>query len=564
MAARAARVKANRQLRVKRLPSLQFFRGKKDRRQIETMSVTTTATATAATPERATAELPAQPPRRGPEIRIRRYGRSDFERFDQEAARGPHLCVGSATIGKVDIDCRYHWKKAQWGVLGHEKTPAGIVYMDITFNQPKGYWLERANVFITLSEDSSSYACYAPRHLTTDPRRPLGADYTVQITEYYGPHLLTGTPTCLAEAKHLSFVPSVGVMGFEFGGIGYESATFKNRVGRWVFKGKVRRPIGCEGLRTLEWELCENELSPEQAHSQVYQTAFAFEHSKRPVFMRVEVQGKLRSRSRQMKHELLRFSSAFARKDYSTLTKLDLGNRVEFKKSLDQAAQGLDLAMQMANCERIPLEVPDPTPAQFIDGVSPGRLQDQTQQSPLRQRPAPGERIDRELEEDSLELQQQDLRCVEGRVTDPIVESLRRQLRDRFGSDIAACIHLEETRRDPETPKEDAVPDRNETTPTKAASPPLEAIEQPVLDIVQIPGLLMILKFIATVLQWVSALQRVQLRQSGKAASGPAHHARLLGENASRSAGETQLGKAVHPFPSPPAVAGGTLRASSS
>lgn len=32
--------------------------------------------------------------RQGPAIQVRRYGQNDFERFDEETARGSHLCVG--------------------------------------------------------------------------------------------------------------------------------------------------------------------------------------------------------------------------------------------------------------------------------------------------------------------------------------------------------------------------------------------------------------------------------------------------------------------------------------
>lgn len=58
-------------------------------------------------------------------------------------------------LGKVDVDCRYRWKKAQWGVLDTTERPAGIVYMDITFKQPPGYWLQSVTVFVTLSQDAT-------------------------------------------------------------------------------------------------------------------------------------------------------------------------------------------------------------------------------------------------------------------------------------------------------------------------------------------------------------------------------------------------------------------------
>ncbi|AEO58521.1 hypothetical protein MYCTH_2305912, partial [Thermothelomyces thermophilus ATCC 42464] len=112
----------------------------------------------------------------------------------------------------------------------------------------------------------------------------------------------------------------------------------------------------------LEWDLSENSINPEQAHSQTYHTAFGFEHSKRPLFMRVEVEGKLRGRSRQMKHDLLKFSPRSAE---IYIDGDDFARHVEFKKPLDQIARSLDMAMQMENIKKIPVEMPDQMPAQF-------------------------------------------------------------------------------------------------------------------------------------------------------------------------------------------------------
>ena len=461
----------------------------------------------------------------------------------------------------MDIDCKYHWKKAQWGVLGNEKTPAGIVYMDITFKQPKDYWLKQGNVLITLSDDSPSEPRSAPRRPSDMAIRPLSSDYAVQLTNHYGPQLLTGTKTILAKTKHNKFVPTVGAMGFEMGGVGCESATVKHSAGRWVFKGTLGTPKGGDGLRTLEWELSENDVNPEQVHNQTYQTAFAFEHSMRPVFMRVEVKGKLLGRRHQMKHAVLRFSSTFAKKDDSTLTELDLGRTVEFTSSLDHVAQGLDMAMQMANCERLPVEVPDPTPAHFIPEITLESPLGQTQRLPRRQPPAYEQGNVQESVE-RLELQQHECKYVQDCEADPVTASLRRQLRDRAGSDVATCIHEEEARRDSETTNEDTVAVNSKSTPVEAVTSPVEAIDPSVLDIVKIPGLLMLLKLIATMMQWLSSSQRVlpdptQDVTPGSAGHELVDHARLLGESLSRTTVQRQLAKLVEPLSSPPAMAVG-------
>lgn len=310
---------------------------------------------------------------RGPAIRVRRFGHNDFERFDQENAVGQHLCVGEKTIGKVNIECKYRWRQSQWGLIGTQSSPAGIIYMDIMFHQPDGFWLESATVYITVGEDehltyalgkqkkgkSSGCRVHIPEHI------PIDSEHSVQISEHYGPKLLTGNKTLRQEVKTREFVPTLGVMGMaELGGVGHKSNYVQERVGCWRFQGNVCRPQGQPGFRTLRWDLTENKFEPDQPHSPEYHTAFAFEHSRRPVYMRVEIEGKLKSKGQQMLHRAFRFSSAMGKKDHSTLTHMDLRKLVP-RRRLDEVARGLDMAMQMKNCEKVPVQVPGPRPARF-------------------------------------------------------------------------------------------------------------------------------------------------------------------------------------------------------
>jgi hypothetical protein len=490
---------------------------------------------------------------RGPVIRVRRYGWNDFERFDEETARGSHLCVGSASIGKVDIDCKYHWKRAQWGVLGSEKRPAGIVYMDITFKQPTGYWLDRASVFVTLSEDTSSYALVGPhRRSFPFPKPWLQSDYAVQITEHYGPRLLTGTKTLRSEAKANHFVPTISAGGFEVAGMGHQSYTSKQRVGRWVFKGTVGKPRGGDGFRTLEWELSENELDPDQTHNQEYHTAFAFEHSLRPVFMRVEVEGKIRSKARQLKHDLLKFSSQFGVTDNSTLTHLNFKKNVFFNKDLDHAAKGLDMAMQMENCERLPVEVPDPAPAQFTQDMRTGIQAGVTNQHrpailtgttgedhPIRlsgiqstdhRHPSNPSHRTNVTDHGGQDFGQHRLpgrpRVGEGQVEgqekvveleetlgdgkdNALLRSLRR-VQTRPGSDLSANIRMEETRQNlgsQSQPSDDTgmmtTTAVNDETKTHTHVP--ETVDDDISELlIRMPVLLFFLRYIATMMKWLA------------------------------------------------------------
>ena len=99
-------------------------------------------------------------------------------------------------------------------------------------------------------------------------------------------------------------------MGFgEIGGMGRESIVCKQLSDCWVFRGQRTAPPRGDGIRTLEWTLKENQMAPGEFRDPEFHTAFAFEHSQRPVYMRVEVQGELSSKSRQWMNKLATFGS---------------------------------------------------------------------------------------------------------------------------------------------------------------------------------------------------------------------------------------------------------------
>ncbi|KLU82303.1 hypothetical protein MAPG_01377 [Magnaporthiopsis poae ATCC 64411] len=312
-----------------------------------------------------TPRSPMPPPMtlpRGPAIKVRRYGQNDFDKFDEENARGSFLPVGSESVGKVEIECKYRWRQSQWGILGPQN-PAGIVYMDIVFHQPDGYWLKNATVWITMGEDEKS------TYARGSPKKRLGADeYAVQISEHYGPESLTGGKTSRTETKTTSLNPKVSILNVaDIEGFSRTSEHTQERSKSWKFSGNVRRPQGCAGYRTLKWELIENDFDPDQPHSQEYRTAFAFEHSQRPVYMRVEIEGNLGRKSKRVWQNVnKRFSSCLGNKDKSTLTYIDLSKGPRSTYPLDELARSLKMAMELENYKNVPVVVPDPAPAKFF------------------------------------------------------------------------------------------------------------------------------------------------------------------------------------------------------
>jgi hypothetical protein len=46
--------------------------------------------------------------------RSRKFGRYDFERFERFDHRSSHASIGHATFDKVEVDCKFLFKKSQW------------------------------------------------------------------------------------------------------------------------------------------------------------------------------------------------------------------------------------------------------------------------------------------------------------------------------------------------------------------------------------------------------------------------------------------------------------------
>lgn len=287
------------------------------------------------------------------------YGRRDIERFDQESAKGLDVCIKSRTIGKVRIECNYGWKRAQWGRLGVDRTPAGIVYIDMTFKQPPGHSLSSAVVTITLSDESMPI--YSSRRIRKKPIAPssLAVDNSVHITQFFGPSYIIGRKIVSSEVSDKALQPTVGFGGIvDLGGVGLNKSVSRDISHAWSFKGVRQTTNDGYGIRSLEWQFTENPLETNPSHNSSFQTAFAFEHSGKPVIMEVEVEGDLKKRRQDAAHKVYRFLTNSKGSDKSMITRIDLSSaRDDFQESLDYAASDLDRCMRQLNTEATPMEV---------------------------------------------------------------------------------------------------------------------------------------------------------------------------------------------------------------
>lgn len=288
----------------------------------------------------------------------RKFGRYDFERFDYGSSLAG---IGHATFDKVEVECKFLFKKSQWGVIGEYKNPAGIIYLDLIFRQPKDCQLRSATVIVTVDDEDKELQemCYKLR-----PRRTLCCP--VQMTDYYGPKRLTGPEKTVQITKSLHFTPSGEAMGFRFDGVGVDKESSFISSSRWGFRGQILSGKECWRYNTLKWDLSENNLDTESTHSSEVHTAFTFEHGGQPFFMRVEIKGRLRKLHGRVKDKLKLMKFPSNAEDGSVVTLINFGERISFKTPLDDKAQRLEFEMDMANLHAVPVEVTDskPVPSQ--------------------------------------------------------------------------------------------------------------------------------------------------------------------------------------------------------
>ncbi|KAI0016951.1 hypothetical protein F4780DRAFT_632664 [Xylariomycetidae sp. FL0641] len=284
----------------------------------------------------------------------RRFGKYDFERFDHLSPE--QASIGGGLIGKVHVDCRFLFSKSRWGVLGGDNNPAGIVYLDLHVSQPEGCRLRNVTITVTLDDEDEQLQCFQKSGSTMK----YGP---VQLTPWYGPQYLTGQPRHALVGSKNSLTPYIeagGMVGV--GGIGKESQTLRIKESRWTFRGHQRPARGGFGYKVLRWELTENGFEEQPTRRDTMHTAFAFQHNRRALFMRVEVSGRLESVSDQILYKFKRFPASRKNRDRGVTTLINFVSKSTSRQPpdqhLDELAVGLDRAMQEANLQQVSTEIP--------------------------------------------------------------------------------------------------------------------------------------------------------------------------------------------------------------
>ncbi|KAK4868047.1 hypothetical protein LT330_007245 [Penicillium expansum] len=321
-------------------------------------------------------------PRQSPARFARKYGPA-FNRFD----------------GPIHIDCRFRHSKTQLGVLGTAQNQAGILYVDLTFSQPKDCPLTSAVVWISLEEEDKDWKKehkFRKRRTKSTPmnssRNDLdpfeiakpryGKSRFLQFTHDFGPKQLEGRPTNMTTKSVMHLTPEVNVLGNGGGGLGYDREQTFTQASRWMFTGNLlpgsRLLANPENInysramvyRTLKWELSKDDLQRQSTHSSEIQTAFTFEHDMEPFYIRVEIQGKLKRNSKHLRSnvkQLFKFHSDNQKEVGKSMILVIPDKERKLTRRLDPIAKVLPFQMERLNLEGIRVQFPDSLPVSYQD-----------------------------------------------------------------------------------------------------------------------------------------------------------------------------------------------------
>ncbi|KAK0754262.1 hypothetical protein B0T18DRAFT_34036 [Schizothecium vesticola] len=299
-----------------------------------------------------------------------KYGRCDFERFDDVASS--HMRAGHAKIGKVEIDCKFIFRKSRWGILGPNRHPGGIVYLDLDILQPSDCRLRSATVEVILEEDRRPAA----------DAEAVRSKCPVKFTDNYGPKSLSGPERVERTRRIKNFTPMVNVLGSGAGGLGIDTEKMTHTSSRWKFAGHITSSEGCIWYNKLRWNLDENVTETQSLHSNVIHTAFALEHNAERFYIKVHISGKLSNMSDRVKKKF-KFSS-FAKEQGIVTTMIEWRNGYHCPKVLDKIAESLPIDMQRENLANVSMEMPDALSASFGPAATLTPATNNPTESPFR------------------------------------------------------------------------------------------------------------------------------------------------------------------------------------
>jgi len=234
-------------------------------------------------------------------------------------------------IRRVQIDCCFRFANTKWGHI--DNTCSGVIYIDLTIQQPEDCRLTSALRKITLTPvDSKTPEAKAEAQRGNETGEshttmPKPSSTGLEITECFSPKAIYGKALDISHTKKYRIQPDINAPFVTIGGVMVEHEKESTDTTRWKFEG-WRRAVICQDstsrtaeqkknnlwsandaktettnptlsgakYRQILWRLELNQGETQVFRNQTLQTAFAFEHGNKPFFLEVEFEGKLRHR----------------------------------------------------------------------------------------------------------------------------------------------------------------------------------------------------------------------------------------------------------------------------
>ncbi|KAI0899781.1 hypothetical protein F4806DRAFT_265298 [Annulohypoxylon nitens] len=275
----------------------------------------------------------------------RKFGKFDFGRFENLV--GSAYFLGKDKIGDVQVACRFLFRESRWGVLSPDKNPGGIVYLDLTFTEPRACRLKSTAIKLTLNEEDEDLHRYfnAGDSLAK-------ATVPVHIIKY-GPQSLHGQTDEVFRTENNTLNPRIDVTGL--GGV---SAIERNSGRTYIQRNQWK--FSCQSIpnrlnrpTTLEWDLIENRLDKRPRRDNTFHTAFAFEHDGQPFFMQIRISGYLEGTTPQLLDKAkrgLKKKLKFGDDSQSATTLVNFGGRNNpYQDPLDELVENIPFDMMKRN-----------------------------------------------------------------------------------------------------------------------------------------------------------------------------------------------------------------------
>lgn len=260
------------------------------------------------------------------------------------------ICQGQSSASlcglKVDnlrMDCCLLMSKSRWGQIHNQES--GVMCLDLTFHQPAECKLSEATITMEFSKVDS-----------TENENGVSV---LEVTEYFGPRILTGERRECRGYTNTTFNPKIGTpMGLTAKAVSISRGSEVIHASRWKFTGtrlaaetKPSRQARRSHCRRLVWHLEENKLEKQAFQQPTVHSALVFHHKSQPFFLDIKVEAKMHRWRDRFKQSIV--FPPRNRKSY-TRSLIEPSKKLEGGESFRETVLNLERIMVEKNLHPVP------------------------------------------------------------------------------------------------------------------------------------------------------------------------------------------------------------------